>query len=69
MAVASPLLSRRFEELAQQFAVIAAAKHIESGGLGSGEWGDGDALQGWAVKARSLILNACGSRTEHYRLR
>lgn len=66
MAVANPLLSRRFEELTQQLAAIAAAKRIELGGLGSGEWVDGDALLGWTVKARSLISNACGAGSEHY---
>jgi len=61
------LLSKRFAELAQQLAPIESSKSRETGSYGEYFSVDTQLLLSWRVKARNLLVLACGKDSEHYR--
>ena len=62
-------LSKRFRELNAQAEQIAGTKHLKSSELrgNSYEHIDSDLILGWRVKARSLLSQACGKESEHFK--
>jgi hypothetical protein len=63
----SSLLERRFAELVDQWAKVEAAKKPLSGDYMSGFTIEEDVLLNWTVKARNLLVTACGNDSEHYK--
>ncbi|WP_445514801.1 hypothetical protein [Stenotrophomonas sp. 3(2025)] len=62
------IIQRRFEELSEQLSSLAdtmQVKHSEYSG--PYEEVDSEQFLNWRVKARSLIGNACGRESEHYK--
>jgi hypothetical protein len=60
------LLERRFSELVDQWSKVEAAKKPLRSDFMSGFTIDDDLLVNWTVKARSLLVTACGKDSEHY---
>jgi hypothetical protein len=61
-------LQRRFEELTSQADAVAATKKTKySDHSKPYEVIDSDHLLGWCVKARSLLVKACGQDSEHFK--
>lgn len=61
-------LSRRFAELEQQLEAIGSTHHTtHSEMFGTTEKVDSDALSEWQVKAKNLLVKACGADSEHYK--
>jgi len=60
------VLSRRFAELIDQYAAVAATAHT-SGGINGGTLRlvDGAKLLGWLTKVKSLLRQACGDDSAH----
>ena len=63
----SSLLERRFAELVDQWAKVEAAKKPIRSDFMSGFTIEEDVLLNWTVKARNLLVTACGSDSEHYK--
>lgn len=62
------LHQKRFDELQAQAAEIAATQQSKrSEYRGSYQEVDSERLLGWTVKVKSLLANACGKGSEHYR--
>jgi hypothetical protein len=62
------LHSRRFSELVDQLAAVEQSKHFETDFSGkSREYVDDQLLLNWRVKARSLLVNACGEASQHFK--
>jgi hypothetical protein len=60
------ILSRRFAELIDQFAAVAATEHTETiTGLPPSQQLDAAKLLGWTTKVKSLLIQACGSDSVH----
>jgi hypothetical protein len=60
------MLARRFTELVEQMAVVAATKRYERSEYFAGDRIDGEQFVNWKVKAKNLLTNACGRESEHY---
>lgn len=58
-------LSQRFDGLAEEALRIAATKVTKHGGFGDYDQVDEEMFDEWKVKAKSLIVKACGSNSEH----
>jgi hypothetical protein len=61
------LLKKRFGELSiqlDQIGVTKQSKHSEY--TGAYQEVDPELLLGWCVKARSLLVSACGKESEHF---
>jgi hypothetical protein len=61
------LLERRFSELVDQWAKLEAAKTRLNSDFVAGFTIEQDLLLNWTVKARSLLVTACGNGSEHYK--
>jgi len=62
------LHSKRFAELTEQLTSVENSKHRETNELGHPrEYVDDELLLNWRVKARSLIANACGEGSQHFK--
>jgi hypothetical protein len=61
------LFKQRFEELTQQWTDVLATKAYFDNSFSKGHSVDAGKLLNWSVKAKSLIANACGTDSEHYR--
>lgn len=61
------ILETRFSELEQQANEIESTKRYERSDWGSGERIDSNLLLNWRVKARHLLVVACGIKSEHYK--
>lgn len=60
--------SMRFSELEQQLDAVGATYHkTRSDTFGHIERVDSDALMGWQVKAKNLLVKSCGVDSEHYK--
>jgi hypothetical protein len=64
------LLKRRFEELTDQARKLEASKHLEYNFYTntSEERIDSNALLNWKVKAKALLVSACGEDSQHFKL-
>ncbi len=60
------LLLKRFNELAQQLESVEATKHTSDGDFGRRTHVDSDALLNWSVKAKNLLVSACGRDSQHF---
>ncbi|MBS1196858.1 MAG: hypothetical protein H6R18_643 [Proteobacteria bacterium] len=61
-------LKKRFDELLSQANAVAATKQRKhSEAFGSYEYVEPDLLLGWCVKARNLLVSACGRESEHFK--
>ena len=60
-------LSQRFEELTVQLEAVAATKKYHSGEMISDDYIDNEAFTNWKLKARNLLLLACGEASLHFR--
>ena len=60
-------LKRRFDDLLVQLDEVEATKRPQHNEFSSGDFVDENLLLGWRVKARNLLLQACGADSEHYR--
>jgi len=59
---------KRFDELLSQADAVAATKQRKhSEAYGSYEYVEPDLLLGWCVKARNLLVSACGRESEHFK--
>lgn len=63
------VLKRRFQELTAQAKMLEASKHLEyDSGLGKHvEHIDSNALLNWKVRAKSLLVSACGEDSQHFK--
>jgi hypothetical protein len=63
------LLKRRFEELTDQAQKLEASKKMEWNDFSNQnvEQIDSNALLNWKVKAKSLIVSACGEESQHFK--
>ena len=62
------LHARRFSELEDQLKQVEQSKHFESDLNGRPrEYVDDQLLLNWRVKARSLLVNACGESSQHFK--
>lgn len=62
------VLQKRFAELSDQLSNLAMTKRVGHNEYsGRYEEVDTDQLLNWRVKARTLISNACGQESEHYK--
>lgn len=62
------LLKKRFDELVAQADAVAATRTTKhSSYSGTYEEVDPNLLLGWCVKARNLLVSACGRDSEHFR--
>jgi Domain of unknown function (DUF4145) len=62
------IFKQRFNELTEQLRQVEATKRSKQSAMGGGSYEhieEHDILN-WAVKARTLISNACGKDSEHY---
>lgn len=62
-------LVKRFQGLADQAEAVAKTKHTEYRSFtnSSYETLDSNILLGWCVKVRTLLVNACGKDSEHFK--
>ena len=63
------LFKRRFQELADQALKLEASKHMEYDPLynRNEERIDSNALLNWKVKAKALLVSACGEDSQHFK--
>jgi hypothetical protein len=61
------LLSRRFEELTNQLAVVEASKTYADSGYSRGYSVDPEVFTNWKTKARHLLATACGQDSIHFK--
>jgi hypothetical protein len=59
-------LADRFDQLSNEIIIIEATKRIESGGFGSYTKVDNELLLAWKVKAKNLLVSACGEKSQHF---
>lgn len=60
-------LEKRFAELAEQIVQVESTMQIkQSSYMGPCEKVDGELLLSWCVKARNLLVNACGLASQHF---
>jgi len=58
----------RFEELQEQLIRLENTKYIDTDCFGNEvEYVDNELFNEWRVKVKNLIVNACGSESEHYK--
>ena len=60
-------LGQRFNELKDQVETIDSTKTKAEGLYGQVDTVDDEALTGWIVKAKNLLVTACGNNSEHYK--
>jgi hypothetical protein len=60
-------LVQRFNELKDQLETIASTKTKVKGIYGLIDIVNGEALTGWLVKTKNLLVTACGDNSEHYK--
>ncbi|UZE46993.1 DUF4145 domain-containing protein [Rhodopseudomonas sp. P2A-2r] len=61
-------LNRRFAELSDQFVAVEASKKPFNNGFRPGGYSiEVDVFLNWTVKARNLLVTACGEKSEHYK--
>lgn len=58
---------QRFDEIYKQAEAIEAAKTKNTGDFGWGYSVDAEKLMNWRVKARNLLVLACGEASEHFK--
>lgn len=61
------IYSKRFEDLGHSLEEIEQSKYISHGEWKSNEV-DQELFDEWIVKARSLLVNACGNESQHFQL-
>src|ERR1700733_14109265 len=63
------LLNQRFQDLSDQAKKLEASKRIEFDEYDhtSAERINSDALLNWKVKAKSLLVSACGEKSQHFK--
>lgn len=59
-------ISQRFVELETQLNDIENTKRTESGPYGPHETIDRELFTGWKVKAKNLLITACGDKSQHF---
>ena len=60
-------LGQRFNELKDQIEKIDSTKRKTEGLYGPVDVVNDEALTGWVVKAKNLLVTACGNNSEHYK--
>ncbi|WP_235919294.1 DUF4145 domain-containing protein [Aureimonas psammosilenae] len=65
--MSTELYIKRFQELRAQASGVASTRHRPSGDMVFGDSVDTGRFLNWKVKARSLIIKACGESSEHYK--
>lgn len=64
---ATSKLNQRFSELSAQMDQVEATKQYKASEFLSGDRIDDEVFLNWRVKARHLLLMACGQDSEHYK--